>query len=280
MYTKEELESMNIPELMGIAEQLGVKVSPDDELESVVYAILDKAAEDSAANVATTSPKRKRTRIVKKDTNKVYTVNGKEGENFDLKNRQGKTADTKATPLFGDLPDSMTEGEPTMQEQAPAEEPTEALPKAPAKRGRKPKAKPETETGPEQTHENTTEDGVQETDADNQETTDYNTESMIDIVPEAGFTPDNINEDLQADKDLLEQLQEKLTLHNQESESTKTSNMNGVWEGDPETELTSSLSWICPSRIKEPCPHLTYSIGPRYTIRRWIFSIRNSRQAT
>lgn len=64
MYTKEELESMNIPELMGIAEQLGVKVSPEDQLESVVYAILDKAAEDSAANAAI-SPKRKKNKNCK-----------------------------------------------------------------------------------------------------------------------------------------------------------------------------------------------------------------------
>ena len=56
MYTKAELESMDIPQLMGIADQLGIKVSPDDELESVVYSILDKAAEESAAN-ATAAPK-------------------------------------------------------------------------------------------------------------------------------------------------------------------------------------------------------------------------------
>ena len=48
MYTKEELESMDIPQLVGIADQLGIKVSPDDQLETVVYAILDKAAENSA----------------------------------------------------------------------------------------------------------------------------------------------------------------------------------------------------------------------------------------
>ena len=77
MYTKEELEAMDIPQLMGIANELGVKVKQSDDLETVVYAILDKAAEESA------SPKRKRTRMLKKDTNRVYTVKGKEGENFD-----------------------------------------------------------------------------------------------------------------------------------------------------------------------------------------------------
>lgn len=83
MYTKNELEQMDIPQLMEIANDLGIKVSQDDELETVIYAILDKAAEDSAANGGAT--KRKRTRITKKDNKKVYTVNGAEGENLDAK---------------------------------------------------------------------------------------------------------------------------------------------------------------------------------------------------
>ena len=39
MYTKEELEKLPIPELMEIAADLDVKVSQDDELEHVIYAI-------------------------------------------------------------------------------------------------------------------------------------------------------------------------------------------------------------------------------------------------
>jgi transcription termination factor Rho len=94
MYTKEELEKLSIPELMEIASELGVKVSQNDELESVIYAILDKAAENSAAGIAT--PKRKRTRITKKDTDKVYTVNGSDGENLDAKPKK-KKAEKKPT---------------------------------------------------------------------------------------------------------------------------------------------------------------------------------------
>ena len=74
MYTKEELESMEIPELMGIAEQLGVKVTPSSEMSDVIYAIIDKAAESAASGEPV---KRKRTRIAKKDTSKVYTVKGR-----------------------------------------------------------------------------------------------------------------------------------------------------------------------------------------------------------
>ena len=77
MYTKGELEAMDIPQLVGIADELGIKVTPNDQMEDVIYAILDKAAENSATDEA---PKRKRTRIAKKDTSKVYTVKGEDGE--------------------------------------------------------------------------------------------------------------------------------------------------------------------------------------------------------
>ena len=95
MYTKEELEKLSIPELMEIANELGVKVNQNDELESFIYAILDKAAEDSAAGV--TGTKRKRTRIAKKDTNKVYTVTGSEGESLDAKTTKKRKSTKKPT---------------------------------------------------------------------------------------------------------------------------------------------------------------------------------------
>ena len=132
MYTKEELESMDIPQLVGIADQLGIKVSPDDQLENVVYAILDKAAENSAT--AEDAPKRKRTRIAKKDTSKVYTVNGEDGENLDSKtNRTRKKVE--APSLFADMPEASVEelAQPVVAEEKPK------------KRGRKSKAEKEAE---------------------------------------------------------------------------------------------------------------------------------------
>ena len=125
MYTKEELESMDITKLVTVASELGIKVSPNDQLENVVYAILDKAAEESAAN---TTSKRKRTRIVKKDTDKVYTVKGSDGENFDVNGSNGKKAASKAINS-----EETVDGTP-----APAPEPAPAP--APKKRGRKSKA--------------------------------------------------------------------------------------------------------------------------------------------
>ena len=125
MYTKEELESMDITKMVTVASELGIKVSPNDQLENVVYAILDKAAEESAAN---TTSKRKRTRIVKKDTDKVYTVKGSDGENFDVNGSNGKKAASKAINS-----EETVDGTP-----APAPEPAPAP--APKKRGRKSKA--------------------------------------------------------------------------------------------------------------------------------------------
>ena len=134
MYTKEELEKLSIPELMEIASEVGVKVSQNDELESVIYAILDKAAENSAAGVSTT--KRKRTRISKKD-DKVYTVNGSDGENLDAKPAKKKKAEKKPTidSLFAEQ--EAAEQAAKAEQEAKAADETEKP--APKKRGRKSK---------------------------------------------------------------------------------------------------------------------------------------------
>lgn len=225
MYTKEELESMDIPQLMGIAEQMGVKVSPDDELETVVYAILDRAAEESAASAIAT-PKRKRTRIVKKDTNKVYTVNGKEGENFDLKNRQGKVTEAKPASLFSDLP--VTDLEDIVAQTVATSTPLEA-PKTPAKRGRKPKQPKVEEEVPVEAPqvENTPEvETVPEVQTQTEETPEA--ETATPVVPEAEFATAVTGEDATEDKGLLAQLQEKMAQRSQDGMT-----QDGVWDGDP-----------------------------------------------
>ena len=57
---------MEIPQLMGIANELGVQVSQDSALEDVIYAIIDKAAENSAAGQD--APKKKRGRKPKAES--------------------------------------------------------------------------------------------------------------------------------------------------------------------------------------------------------------------
>ena len=133
MYTKQELEKLSIPELMVIASELGIKVNQDDELETVIYAILDKAAENSAAGVST--PKRKRTRIAK-DNSKVYTVNGAEAETLDAKATKAKKKPT-LDALFAEQ-DAQQAAKDAAKE-AESAEPAEAEKPAPKKRGRKSK---------------------------------------------------------------------------------------------------------------------------------------------
>ena len=228
MYTKEELESMAVPELMGIAKELGVKVKQSDSLETVVYAILDKAAEASASG--TEAPKRKRTRILKKDTSRVYSVNGKEGENYDVKSKR-KPAEQPS--LFSDAPIEKPEKKPAeelqAEEEPQAEAPkTEELPK-PKKRGRKSKAEIAAEAAAAEVNEQA-EEIPQEQPA---EAPVPEAEVVADFIPEESFdsmsTPEGEEE-----KELIEQLKQKM-------ERTRTSGAevmapaeeDGVWPGDP-----------------------------------------------
>ena len=217
MYTKEELESMDIPQLVGIADQLGIKVSPDDQMEDVVYAILDKAAENSA--VAEEAPKRKRTRIAKKDTSKVYTVKGEDGENLDAKsNRKTKKAETPS--LFSDEPIA-----------APAEEPAPAAPK---RRGRPSKAQLAAEEAARKAEEEAAQ--AQEMDAV-PEAGDYVVPESGDfVVPEAGNFESSAADDMEA-TNAIEQLREQLSNRKEQqpalSPDTDEVDENGVWLGDP-----------------------------------------------
>ena len=229
MYTKEELESMDIPQLVGIADQLGIKVSPDDQLENVVYAILDKAAENSATTED--APKRKRTRIAKKDTSRIYTVNGEEGENLDAKSNRARKK-TETPSLFGDMPaDASIEGasEPTIVEEKPK------------KRGRKTKAEKEAEEAASSAAEETKGNDATETDLVVQEASDF-------VVPEAAdFAVGASDEDV-ATPNAIEQLREKMASNKVASPLAEVADTlveddllpmsdevdeNGVWLGDP-----------------------------------------------
>ena len=224
MYTKGELEAMDIPQLVGIADELGIKVTPDDQMEDVIYAILDKAAENSATDDA--APKRKRTRITKKDTSKVYTVKGEDGENLDSKTNRRKKVETPS--LFSDMP-----------AEAPVKE------EKPKRRGRRTKAEIEAEKAAAEAK--LTEETVEAEVAENAESVpEYmvpeQMENLNDAVPEANF-----NNQYEADADevnAIEQLREKMMANHKEAEAAQDQNdpqneggtevdENGVWVGDP-----------------------------------------------
>ena len=226
MYTKEELESMDTPRLMEVAGQYGIGITDGAERESVIYAILDKAAEEEAAESA---PKRKRTRIAKKETDKVYSVKGKDGENLDTKKRKTKA---EPTTLFDELSAANSADAAAA---AAAEKP------APKKRGRKSKAQLLAEQQALEEAEKARMEAEQMDQTAEIQTEDVQTETEDagEDVPEASFGQ---QEQQGEDRALLEQLQERMAQLNQE-ETTEAlqrptpgqpiADGMGVWEGDP-----------------------------------------------
>ena len=213
MYTKEELEQLSIPELMEIASELGVKVSQNDELESVIYAILDKAAENTAAGIP--ANKRKRTRIAKKDTDKVYTVNGSDGENLDAKPKK-KKAEKKPTidSLFAEQEAAeqaaaAEEQEKAQESAAKSQEPEKPAPK---KRGRKSKKELEEMAAAKAAEEQAA-----------------NAEAAADVVPEAAA----VEPTEPIEESLINQLQEKMAQTAAEFPANEPIAASDVWEGDP-----------------------------------------------
>ena len=233
MYTKEELEKLPIPELMEIATELGIKVSQNDELETVIYAILDKAAENSAAGVPT--PKRKRTRITK-DNSKVYTVNGTDAENLDKKPAK-KAKKPSLDSLFAEQEAAeqaaaeqaaaeQAAAEQAAAENAKAEVKKEADKPAPKKRGRKSKKELEAIAAEEAAKAQEPQATETALDFKEQEAPAEHT----DIIPEAA----QVTNDSQVNEEMLNQLQEKMVMRNQvESEELRDDIGESVWEGDP-----------------------------------------------
>ena len=220
MYSKDDLLSKDISELVDIAKQLGAKCQPDDTQENIAYAILDAQAENPAP------VKRKRTRITKKDTDHVYSVNGKDGENFDIKKNK---VSAEPLPLFKD--EMFPEAEP-----AKAPEPQAEVEPAPKKRGRKSKAEKEALAAAAAAAEEEARQAAEEAakqEADTPETTVTDSAPIVEeeeVATNEETEPQESNENM---SDLLAQLQAKVNAHNEAQEEKAQALMNGIWEGDP-----------------------------------------------
>lgn len=235
MLNKEELLSKDASELEGIAQELGAEFKPGDDKENIVYAILDKQATDEASAHPLTTTKRRRTRITRKETDRVYTVKGKEGENFDVKKNK-PTGDLPATPsLFKDEEPAEKPAKKTTRSRAKKAETTDedAPAEAPKRRTRKTKAATEPEVATETVAEETTtptETKVAEVEqAPVVDTVEPATGQHT--VPEEAFAG---NQDEPKDNSLIEKLQAKVNAHNEEVAATNDATLpTGVWEGDP-----------------------------------------------
>lgn len=235
MYSIDELSAKNIAELQDIAREAGIDFNDETGAQDLIYAILDKQA-DIEGSKNPLGPKRRRTRIVKKDTDRVYTVNGKEGENFDLKKNRTNEEDAPQTTLFKENTDATDNtNELSLEEQLMA---------IPKHRGRKSKRELELlsaieesrrlkENAPEATEDTTIANEMDSTNTDEaEEHTTAPAETPADFIPEANMHAANTENDEQHEQ-LLAQLQAKINAHNENAEDQRDAIANGIWEGDP-----------------------------------------------
>ncbi len=266
MYSKEELSANSVVQLKDIAKQIGVKIKSGDNKETIINTIFNAQTEDSTL----AATKRKRTRIVSSKEDRVYSVNGIDGENFDVQKHQ----------VTGPTENNAKEGD-HMEE---TNDPMAAFPKH---RGRKSKAELEAIAAAkaaaikaQQEKQNTQQTGQQGTleegnfdfseqnmpetlPAEQQDSTETNNDDLVtsgaeysqqndSFIPEEQFAQREATNDYQgSDKEeLIAKLQAKMEAHNnkntdsdnnanpaeEKQEANKpetTSNADGIWEGDP-----------------------------------------------
>ena len=244
MYSIDELNAKNVAQLKDIAKEIGAKIKSNDNKKTIVYAILDTQAETPVQNA--TAPKRKRVRIAKKE-DKVYSVKGKDGENYDVMKNQVKGPASTDTPLFKDPvqldePLAETEAPQTAAGQAAPETEVPAVLKPIAKhRGRKSKAELEAIAAAKVAamKERNKLQGEQDANIPAEDTTSEDNTEKQDSVDETNIIPeqdlskvaDNGETDAAA---LAAQLQAKLNAQNEKAEEqTVAQDATGIWEGDP-----------------------------------------------
>lgn len=258
MYSIDELNAKNVAQLKDIAKEIGAKIKSNDNKKTIVYAILDAQAETPVLNAA--APKRKRVRIAKTE-DKVYSVKGKDGENYDVMKNQVKGPVSTDTPLFKeplqqDEPIAETEATQTAASQDAPEAEVPAVTSAetaqsdvePAMlkpiakhRGRKSKAELEAIAAAKVAamKERNKMQSEQEANSPSEDTTsEDNTEKQnsvddTNLIPEQDFSKaaDNGESDAAA---LAAQLQAKLNAQNEKAgEQTVAQDATGIWEGDP-----------------------------------------------
>lgn len=248
MYSKDELLPKSIPDLKVIAEGLGATIHANDSQEDIIYAILDKQAiEEGNKNPLTT--KRKRTRIAKKESDHVYSVKGKAGENLDTKK---KATNLEQKSLFNETDMEAK----TVEENTKAKNLEEVLATMPKHRGRKSKKELEIIAAAEAAQkapdaEETTESSAAEENVAEAKTAEAArkeaanhapeataaTQKQADIpefaIPEAQFNTAGNNDNDSEKEDLLAQLQAKIKDRGKERKTAPEETRAGVWEGDP-----------------------------------------------
>lgn len=231
MYSKDELSSKSMSELEEIAKSADIDVNNSKTQEDIIYAILDKQAEVEG-NKNPLGTKRRRTRILKKDTDRVYSVNGKDGENFDLKKNK---ATIEQQSLFKDtaLQKEPADNAETLEPEEPVTvkrrvRRTKKEVEAPVES--EPATMPEPADNPETNIPETSDAGEKQPETTSEQEPEM---PMDNIIPEEAFASSSNENDDNADKDLIAQLQAKINAHNEDANEKREALANGVWEGDP-----------------------------------------------
>lgn len=224
MFSKEELLEKEVSELETIAQSTGATYSPGDDKDKLVYAILDRQVEE-AGTAHPLESKRKRTRIARKDTDRVYSVHGEEGENFDVQKNKATTASQQS--LFKDLPESK-------EEKTEEKSPEEILASIPKHRGRKSKAELEAIAAAEAALKAKSEETPQ-VEEPAEEVQEEKAEPSVpeDFIPEDQFSNTPSQEENEGKEELLARLQEKVNAHNMNMDAGYATTPDGVWAGDP-----------------------------------------------
>ena len=224
MFSKEELLEKEVSELETIAQSTGATYSPGDDKDKLVYAILDRQAEE-AGTAHPLESKRNRTRIARKDTDRVYSVHGEEGENFDVQKNKATTASQQS--LFKDLPESK-------EEKTEEKSPEEILASIPKHRGRKSKAELEAIAAAEAALKAKSEETPQ-VEEPAEEVQEEKAEPSVpeDFIPEDQFSNTPSQEENEGKEELLARLQEKVNAHNMNMDAGYATTPDGVWAGDP-----------------------------------------------
>ena len=239
MYSKEELLSKSISSLGDIANNLGITPQDFDGTEQLIYAILDKQAENESKNSHATTTKHKRARITRNEPDHVYSVKGKEGENFDTKNTKNSNAQPQLFKTRAEMKAGTTTEADTLEKIKELEAELEAMP---THRG--PKTKEEKKLMKEietlksslshQSEEEKTKQQTEKEDSGKNTTDGVTKEKETPAIPEATYSSDNKDNTNKKNEEIMAKLQAKINARNDNKEEADDSAVDkGVWAGDP-----------------------------------------------
>ena len=258
MYSKEELLSKSVTDLVDIANELGLDSTRYASQDDAVYAILDRQAEVEGSKNPLTSSKHKRTRIVRKDTDHVYSVKGKSGENLDSAiNKQPAEQSLFKTPVpaaSADEKDINTNQNDTLHVDKTSAEAIEKkieelrmqLEQLPKHRGPRTKQEKElqaeidqltaklsdiTESEPQAAPTNNEEESTEKNEDSGEKSMEDNHEALASEAP--ARPAKSAKAPRIPDEELIAKLQAKIKAHNEAINKQREVIADGVWEGDP-----------------------------------------------